>query len=197
MDSKVDVYIKNKEKWSKELAVIRETLLTLPVEETIKWGAPTYTFNGKNIVGLAAFKTYCGLWFFQGGLLKDTQKVLLNAQEGKTKVMLQWRFNSLNEINVDLIKTYVLEAIENQKNGNVIKPQRNTKPVIIPKLLQKELDTNSTLKEMFDSFSLSKQREFTTYISDAKREATKQSRIEKITPMILEKKGLHDKYKNC
>ncbi|MBL4605528.1 MAG: YdeI/OmpD-associated family protein [Flavobacteriaceae bacterium] len=197
MDARVTAYIEKKEQWSKELSLLRETLLQLPVEETIKWGAPTYTFEGKNIVGLAAFKNYCGLWFFQGGLLKDTRKVLLNAQEGKTKAMLQWRFNSLEEIDADLLKSYVLEAIENQKSGRVIKPQRNTKPLVIPEILQKELDTNASFKEKFESFSLSHKREYANYVSDAKREATKQSRLEKIVPMILEKVGLHDKYKKC
>ncbi len=197
MENKVDIYIEKKEKWSHELSVLRKALLEVPLEETIKWGAPTYTFDGKNIVGLAAFKNYCGLWFFQGGTLKDTHKVLMNAQEGKTKAMLQWRFSSLEEIDTELVKAYALEAIENQKAGKVIKPQRNKKPLVIPDLLQNELDKNAQLKEKYEAFSLSHQREYANYISEAKREATKQSRLEKIIPMILEKKGLHDKYKNC
>lgn len=197
MDARVGAYIEKKEEWGKELTLLRDTLLTLPVEETIKWGAPTYTYDGKNIVGLTAFKNYCGLWFFQGALLKDAHNVFINAQEGKTKAMLQWRFASLEEVNADWIKEYVLEAIENQKAGKIIKPQKNTKPLIIPEELQKELDENSALKEQFDSFSISKKREYADHISEAKREATKQKRLEKIIPMILEKKGLHDKYKNC
>lgn len=197
MNLKVLEYIEKKESWSKELSTIRKVLLELPLEETIKWGAPTYTYNGKNIVGLAAFKNYCGLWFFQGALLKDDQKVLINAQEGKTKAMLQWRFSSMEEIDVELIKSYALEAIENQKEGRAIKSQKNTRPLIIPELFQKELDENSQLKEKFEAFSLSYKREYTDYISNAKREETKQKRLQKIIPMILEKKGLHDKYKNC
>jgi len=31
----------------------------------------------------------------------------------------------------------------------------------------------------------------------SKKEQTKQKRIEKIIPLILENKGLFDKYKNC
>ena len=197
MDLKILEYIEKKEKWGKELITLRSILLELPLQETIKWGAPTYTFEGKNIVGLAAFKNYCGLWFFQGGLLKDEQKVLMNAQEGKTKSMLQWRFYSLGEINKELIKKYVLEAIENQKEGKMIKLKRNKKPLIIHELLQKELDTNDELKEKFNSFSLSRQREYADYISEAKREATKLSRLEKIIPMILKGEGMYDKYKNC
>lgn len=197
MEQKVTAYIEKKEQWSKELTALRSILLELPIEETIKWGAPTYTFDGKNVVGMAGFKNYFGLWFFQGALLKDKNKVFINAQEGKTKAMLQWRFSSIDDINANLIKEYVLEAIENQKQNIVIKPQKNTKPLVIPELLKDALDANSELKNHFEGFSLSKRREYSDYITEAKREATKQSRLEKIIPMIISDVGLYDKYKNC
>ena len=197
MNPKVDEYISKKESWRKELELLRSSFSDLPVEETIKWGAPTYVYKKKNVVGLAAFKNYCGLWFFQGALLKDNHKVFINAQEGKTKAMLQWRFNSIDEINVDLIKSYVLEALENVDMGNEIKPTRNKKPVIIPAELKSSFASNTELKTAYDALSLSNQREYAEYISEAKREATRLRRLEKITPMILNKVGLHDKYKNC
>lgn len=196
MNPKVDEYISKKENWRKELELLRSTFSDLHVEETIKWGAPTYVYKKKNVVGLAAFKNYCGLWFFQGALLKDDHKVFINAQEGKTKAMLQWRFNSIAEINVDLIKSYVLEALENVDKGNEIKPTRNKKPVIVPEELKSSFDSNNDLKLAYETLSLSNQREYADYISEAKREATRLRRLEKIIPMILNQVGLHDKYKN-
>lgn len=196
-NSKVDEYISKKENWRAELELLRAVFLDLPVEEAIKWGAPTYVFKNKNIVGLSAFKSYCGLWFFQGALLKDNNKVFINAQEGKTKAMLQWRFSSINDIDVDLIKTYVLEAIENVKLGKEIKPDRSKKEVEIPDELKAEFKTNKEFKTQFDTLSNSCKREYATYISEAKREQTKLTRIQKIIPMVLRGAGLHDKYKNC
>ena len=197
MDDKVEIYISKKSQWKTELELLRSVFKGLPVEETLKWGAPTYVFNGKNIVGLAAFKSYCGLWFFQGALLKDEHKVFINAQEGKTKSMLQWRFHNIDEIDINLIKTYILEAIENVKLGKEIKPVRNIKVLVIPLELQKVLNDNKELNTSFITFSISKQREYADYISSAKRKATKQNRLEKIIPMIKSGVGLHDKYKNC
>lgn len=195
MDNRVEAYIEKKSQWSDELYTIRKILNDLPLEETIKWGAPTYTFNGKNIIGMAAFKNYFGLWFFQGALLKDTHQKLMNAQEGKTQAMRQWRFSSLHDIDSELIKSYTLEAIENQKAGKAMKPQK--KPLIIPDLLQQALSSDSKLKEKFEAFSLSHKREYADYISEAKRETTKEKRLQKIIPMILGNTGLHDKYRNC
>ena len=197
MNSKIEEYISKKEKWKTELELLRSVFSNLPVDETIKWGAPTYVFNNKNIVGLAAFKNYCGLWFFQGSLLKDKHKVFINAQEGKTKAMLQWRFHSLEEIDVDLVKEYVLEAIENAKAGKEIKPDRSKKELKIPSELNNEFKLNTKFKKQFDALSNSKQREYANYISEAKREQTKKKRLEKIKPMIISGVGLHDKYKNC
>ena len=57
--------------------------------------------------------------------------------------------------------------------------------------------SNTEFSKQFESFSLSKKREYTDHISEAKREATQQKRLEKIIPMILRGAGLHDKYKNC
>lgn len=195
MNEKVTEYIDKKDKWKDGLLRLRSIMSQLPLEETVKWGAPTYTSKGKNIVGMSSFKNYFGLWFFQGALLKDDSKVLINAQVGKTSALRQWRFTSVDEINADLIKTYVIEAIDNQSKGKEIKPKK--KPLIIPDLLQKAMDSDLELKEKYESLTLGKKRDYADHISDAKREATKQSRLEKIIPMIKSGIGLYDKYKNC
>ena len=192
----VDEYISNHQKWKREIAYLRAVALKTNFTETIKWGVPTYTINGKNVLGIGAFKNYVGLWFFNGSFLKDTHKKLINAQEDKTKGLRQWRFLSLDEMDEPLILEYLKEAIENQKAGKTIKITRG-KPVVIPPELQKILNENKELKSFFEGFTNSKQREFADHIADAKRDATKVKRLEKIIPMILSGVGLHDKYKNC
>lgn len=193
----VEEYFEIHPKWKNELEKLRAITLKTEFQETVKWGIPTYTINGKNVVSIAAFKEYVGLWFFNGSFLLDAYKKLVNAQEGKTKGMRQWRFSSINEIDDKLIFEYLNESIQNQKNGKQIKVVRNKEPVIIPDELQTVLNENKKLKSLFEVFSASKQREFTEHISSAKKEATKLKRIEKIIPLILKGEGLHDKYKNC
>ena len=182
--------------WQPELIKLREIIQSTELIETVKWGAPVYTVGGKNVVGLGAFKSYVGVWFFQGALLADQAGKLMNAQEGKTKAMRQWRFYSLEEIDENLVKVYLEEAIQNQRQGKGVKPVKN-KPLVIPDELKEAFTTNPALQENFSQLTLSKQREYTDHINEAKREETKQKRLEKIIPMILERKGLHDKYRNC
>jgi len=146
MNSNVIEYISKHEKWKNELSKIRELMLTLPVEETLKWGAPFYTHGGKNIVGFSAFKNHFGVWFPQGALLKDDFKVLINAQEGKTTAMRQWRMKSNADIDLEVLKMYVLESIQNKEEGKVIKPKK--KELIIEEPLLTALESNQKLKTM-------------------------------------------------
>ncbi|MDJ0905277.1 MAG: DUF1801 domain-containing protein [Woeseiaceae bacterium] len=107
----VDDYIRNARQWNEELARLRKILLSTGLEETIKWGAPCYTHNGKNVVGMSGFKSYFGLWFFEGAAIEDDAGVLINAQPGKTKMLRQWRMTSAKDIKPAVIKRYVKRAM--------------------------------------------------------------------------------------
>lgn len=192
----VEEYIETNSHFSEALVLLRDLINTTGLNESVKWSAPVYDLNGKNVVGLAAFKHHFGIWFFNGVFLKDEQNLLVNAQE-KTKALRQMRFKSIDDIDENIVLAYIKEAIENQKLGKEIKPVRNTKTLVIPEELNQVLKAQSDLNDSFNKLTPGKQREYCSYIADAKREVTKQTRIEKITPMIMNGVGLHDKYKNC
>lgn len=179
--------------WAKELELLSQILNKTELVETIKWGTPTYTHNGKNIVGFVGFKNHFTLWFYNGVFLKDPYKVLVSAQE-KTKALRQWKFNSINEINEKWILEYVNEAIQNSSEGKEIKAEK-FKSVPIPEHLQNEFELDKNLKSAFEKLTPGKQKEYSLHIEEAKQEKTKLARIEKIKPMILSGIGLHDKYK--
>lgn len=179
--------------WSEELDKLHAIIRKTPLIETVKWGGPVYTYNNKNVVGLGGFKSYFGIWFYNGVFLKDEKKLLINANEENTKSLRQMRFNSINEIDEKLILSYINEAIEIEDKGLFIPKEK--KETIIPTILEVELDKNSMLKEKFNSFTPYKQREFIEHITSAKQEKTQIARLEKILPLILEGKGLNDKYR--
>lgn len=187
-------YIHNKKQWTNELVTLREILLSTGMKEEVKWGVPVYSYEGKNVAGIAAFKSYVGLWFYQGALLKGAKKKLVNAQEGKTKALRQWRFTSMKEIDEKLIRTYLKEAIQNVKAGKEIKPDRD-KPIAIPKELSSHLKKTPSDLKAFNLLSKGKQREYAEHIEEAAKPETKSRRIKKILPMIVNGDGLHDKYK--
>lgn len=190
----VDEYILSVAEGREILLVLRELINSTELKETVKWGIPVYTINDKNVVGMAAFKSYVGLWFYNGSFLKDEGGVLINASEGVTKALRQWRFTSVDEINDTLLLNYLQEAIENQKQGKELKPDRN-QPVTVPEELIQAFSETEELEKCFRRFTPGKQREFTSYISEAKTLETRKSRVQKVIPLILENIGLNDKYR--
>ena len=192
----VEEYITCHNNWKKELKQLHEMILTTDLEPGIKWGAPVYTLNGKNVVGLGAFKNHIGIWFFNGSLLKDNTELLVNTQVGKTKALRQIRFEKGDEIKTSILLPYIKEAIQNKNIRKSLKPELN-KELIVPPELSAAFETDPELKISFEELTPGKQREYADHVSEAKREQTRLNRLEKITPMIKKGIGLHDKYKNC
>lgn len=193
---KVDAYIAKQTQWKEKLQQLRHIMRQTEMKEEVKWGKPTYTLDGKLVVGMADFKNHMALWFHQGVFLNDKHNKLVNAQEGVTKALRQWRFGREDEIDSNLVSEYVEEAIENAKAGKEMKPLRK-KEVALSPLLKNAFEKDPALKEDFEKLTPGRQREYATYIAEAKREATRQSRLEKCIPLIKKGVGLHDKYKNC
>jgi uncharacterized protein YdeI (YjbR/CyaY-like superfamily) len=195
---KLEAYFEKEHHYREGIIMLRHLALKTQVSETLKWGSPVYTSDGKNVFWIARFKNHFGLGFFNGVFLKDPKKVLVNVQEGKTQAMRHWKFNSIEGIDGPAIVAYINEAIENEKKGMRLAPVKKNESVLtIPPLLKEALARNPEMNTAFDSLSPYKQRDYAEYIATAKQEKTKISRLEKIVPMIKQGIGLNDKYRNC
>ena len=182
--------------WRDELAALRKALAVSGLTEEIKWGAPCYTLNGDNVVGVGAFKSHFALWFFQGALLKDEAKVLVNAQEGRTKAMRQWRMASAADIKPRIVASYVKEAAALAKAGKTV-AKSAPKKLTVPAELTAALKKDKKAEVSFKALTPGRQREYADHVSEAKQAATRDKRVAKILPMIRAGVGLNDKYKNC
>lgn len=191
---KIDAYYDTDHLFKEGIAQLRKLAQQTECEEDFKWSFPVYTVHGKNVFGICKFKNHFGVWFFNGVFLKDSKKVLENAQEGKTKGMRHWKFHTSDTIDKKGVLAYMQEAIENQKKGMEVKAEKTSK-VTIPKLLQQKLKDSKELQTAFKNFTPYKQKEFCEYISEAKQEQTKLRRLEKILPLIQKGVGLHDGYR--
>jgi len=185
----------NNTAWEKELALIASIIAETPLEKTIKWGTAVYTYNRNNVVSYGGFKNHFAIWFYQGVFLKDPYRVLVSAQEGKTKALRQWRFSAMEEIDEKKIREYINEAIGIAEKGLKIQPEP-FHAIPIPALLNEALKADTALQTAFEKLSAGKQKEYSIYINEAKQETTKRHRLEKIKPMISAGKGLHDQYKS-
>lgn len=194
IEEKIEAYYSKDQKFKEGITLLREIALKTQLAETLKWGSPVYTIENKNVLGIMAFKNHFGLWFFNGVFLSDPKGVLENAQEGKTKSMRHMKFSSKDEINEVVVLAYLEEAIQNERKGMALKPSLK-KEISIPKLLKDTLLANTNLNKQFKALAHYKQREYCEYISEAKQQKTKESRLEKIIPMISKGIGWNDKYR--
>ena len=192
----VEDYIVNHPTWEDELNQLRGLLNSTGLEETVKWGGPVYTLDGKNVIGIGAFQNHCALWLYQGAALRENTSLLINTQEGKTKALRQIRFEKGEKLPLKELKKYIAEAIKNQQEGKQVKTTADKKTTI-PIELEMAFQKDRALKKAFEDLSPGKQREYSSYISEAKRETTKMVRLQKISPTIKAGVGLNDKFKNC
>ena len=189
-------YIDKFHQWKEQLSTAREILNSFPLVETIKWGAPCYTYQGKNLIGLAGFKNHCAIWFHKGSLLQDNHGAFENAQPDKTKFLKQLRFRESENINTSLLKEYIAEAIQLEETVIPTKTKLKTaKNLELAPELKDVFEEEVKLHQAFKKLSNYNQREYSDYIKEVKRESTKERRILKIKSLIMEGKGLHDKYK--
>lgn len=187
-------YYESLDKWNDGCLTIHRLMVDAGFGSSIKWGRPVFDYGGANLIGLSVHQNYMTLMLFQGATLSDPDNVLINAQEGKTKAMRQWRFSEPEVISPALIVKYLEEIKKNQDEGIFISKEKAV-DVDLPEELAEAFSKDEQLKEAFDQLSPSKQREYKEHISEAKRDSTKLSRLDKIIPMIKRGEGLHDKYR--
>ena len=191
MNPKVDFFFKA-EKWQEELEQLRRIVLDCGLSEELKWGCPCYTFEKRNIVLIHSFNEYCAVLFFKGALLVDTHGILIQQTEN-VQAARQMRFDSVREIAElePVLKSYIFEAIEAEKAGLKVEFKK-TAEFNIPEEFQIRLDDIPELRAAFYALTPGRQRGYLLYFSSAKQAKTRETRIEKYMPQILNGKGLDD-----
>jgi len=177
-----------KERWKAEIAAMRRVLDGFAMTEECKWGKPTYTVDGKNIVIMQGFKEYFALGFFQGALLKDPKKVLV--QLGQVQAGRVMKFTSAKDItaNAATIKAYVREAIAVEKAGLRMK-RKSTSDFPVPEELSERFRKDPRFKRAFEALTPGRQRSYLYHFAAAKQSATRTARIEKAMPAIFQGRG--------
>jgi len=192
MNPKVDFYFDEAKKWQKEMEQLRSIALDCQLTEELKWGTPCYTLGKSNIVLIHAFKDYCAFLFFKGVLLKDTDHILIQ-QSKNVQAARQIRFKSVNEI-IEIkatLKAYIYEAIEIEKAGLQVKLKK-TEDFEVAEEFQTKLASIIELKTAFEALTPGRQKAYLLHFSQPKQAKTRESRIEKAMPQILNGKGLND-----
>ena len=197
MNPKVDFYFNKTNAdaandWREAIGLLRTMVLDCGLSEELKWGVPTYTHQKTNIVLIHVFKEYCAILFFKGTLLSDVHKLLIQQTEN-VQAARQLRFSSVQEIveKEAIIKAYIVEAIEVEKVGLKVEFKKTTE-YKTPEEFKIKLDAIPALKMAFEKLTPGRQRGYKLYFSAPKQSKTREARVEKYMPHILNGKGLDD-----
>jgi uncharacterized protein YdeI (YjbR/CyaY-like superfamily) len=138
------------------------------------------------------FKEYCAFLFFKGALLQDPNGILIQ-QTKNVQSARQIRFTDVKEIvqQKNILKAYIYEAIEVEKAGLKVKLKK-TSDYSIPEEFQARLNKKPALKKAFEALTPGRQRAYIFYFAQAKQSKTREARVEKYIPKILDGLGLED-----
>ena len=189
----VDAWVARARAWHDEIGKLRAILLASGMAEEFKWDKPCYTHAGSNIVLIMPLKETCALLFTKGALVKDPKGLLVLPGENSQSAR-QMRFTSLAEIvkHEKALKACLKDAIAVEAAGLKVAFRQST-DLVYPKEFQDRLDRDSALREAFRALTPGRQRQYHLHFTGAKQSATRQSRVEKAIPLIMEGVGLNDR----
>lgn len=181
---RVDEYIKNLPAWSKKICTLLRDLIMKSDPKMIedwKWG-PNYYLEGM-VCGISATKKHVNLVFFKGMHLKDKRKLLQGNPDNLN--IRSFRFTDISEIDEDIILEYVIEASDNNLNGVKLNRSKD-KTVILPLHIKKAFKSGGVLSQ-FETSSYTHRKTYINWIEQAKKDETRERRIEKIISILRSK----------
>lgn len=197
--AKIDNYITEKSPFAQEiLSHLREVIHRADPEivETIKWRQPCFESNGL-VCAMAAFKKHVTFSFFKGQLLNDNANIFLPSDNSE---LASLKFTSLADIpQNDILTAYIQQAIALNTNSCIKKAtaRKDKNDLIIPDDLAAALATTPSAQSTFNDFSYSKQKDYLDWLTSAKRETTRATRLATTVQWLSEGKARHWKYENC
>ena len=162
------------------------------VEETIKWRAPHFMYEGM-LCSMAAFKAHCAFGFWKGALMEGMPGL------GREAAGQFGRITSVKDLppRKQLIALVRQAAALNEggvKTPKKRKPELARAPRRPPAELVAALGKNKAARATFDSFSPSHKREYVEWIAEARRKDTRKRRLETAIAWMAEGKTRYWKY---
>jgi uncharacterized protein YdeI (YjbR/CyaY-like superfamily) len=201
-DTRVDKYITGAPDFARPMLERFRELVHKGVpeaQEDIKWSRPSFLYRDKILFGMSAFKAYCGFFVFNPDVNKLIEK---DGKISETARQLD-RVSAIDQLpsEKDLLR-YICEARRlldailsspaPRKRTGAPKPEAE-----IPNDFAAALSKNKTAAKAFHGFSPSHRREYVEWITEAKRDETRQKRIATTLEWLVEGKPRNWKYMNC
>ena len=195
-DPRIDAYIERAAPFAQPIlrhvrALVHEACPT--VEETIKWGMPTFVHAGAILCGMAAFKQHASFGFWKHALV-------VGEGEPRDGMGSYAKLVSLDDLPPKrTLLAHLRKAVALNEAG-VKSPARKSAPKPPPETtpeLAAALAQSPAAKAAFDAFPPGCRREYIEWIAGAKRPETRARRVSEAVAWMAEGKRRNWKYENC
>jgi len=187
----VQSYIKGLPEFSKIICTKLRSVI-LKADSTIledwKWG-PNYNSNGM-VCGFGAFREHVKFTFFNGAAMKDAKNIFNHCVDNEFSRSI--KYTDVSQIDEKTLQAYIRESVEVNKKG--FKREVKNKTVEVPEYLEREIIKNKAAYKFFHHLSYGYKKDFVQWVTSAKREETRNARIEKVIRLCEDGKRMNDKY---
>ena len=196
-DPRIDAYIERAAPFAQPILMqVRELVHEAcpQVEESIKWGMPSFSYAGGILCGMAAFKQHASFGFWKHALV-------VGEGEPRDGMGSYGKMTSLKDLPPKkTLLAHVRKAMKLNEDGVKSPTARKAAPKPPPETpsdLVAALKQNKAAKASFDAFPPSCKREYVEWITEAKREETRAKRLAQAVEWMAEGKRRNWKYENC
>ena len=194
-DPRIDAYIDTQADFPRPILIwLRERIHAVcpDVEEGIKWSMPAFSYAGRPLAHMAAFKAHASFGFWYRDAMETGKEGEAMGQFG--------RITSRADLpDTAAMEAQVREAVALIESGSI--PKRTTKEpkpeAEVPPALAEALARDPEAAAVFDAFSPSARRDYCDWIADAKRDATRDKRVVEALGWIRDGKKRHWNYESC
>jgi uncharacterized protein YdeI (YjbR/CyaY-like superfamily) len=197
-DKRIDKYIADAQPFAQPiLKHIREVVHKAcpDIQETMKWSFPHFDYKGMMLCSMAGFKQHCVFMFWKQSIMKDPHKIF-GARDAEGGL---GRIKSIKDMPSDKILIEYIKQAMKLNDAGVTLPKKETKSsekkeLVVPDYLKKALAKNAKAKKTFENFSPSNRKEYITWLTEAKSEETRNSRLRLAIEWMAEGKIRNWKY---
>jgi Uncharacterized protein conserved in bacteria len=197
-DPRIDAYIARQADFARPiLDHVREVVHEAcpGVEETMKWSAPSFMHAGTILCGMAAFKQHASFGYWKHALV-------VGDDQPRNGMGSYGKLTSVAELPPkQQLLAHIRKAVQLNEAGirspAVSRNAKSKPPVTVPEDLSAPLRRNAKAKATFDGFPPGQQREYVEWITEAKRDETRQKRLVQAVEWMAEGKRRNWKYERC
>lgn len=179
-------------RWTDVLHALRAVVRTTALVEEMKWGAPCYTVDGKNVVMVAALKEHCVLSFPQGAALVGDDG-LLQRPGPNSRFARAAYFTEASQVvrHEATLRRLLQQTIDRARSGEKVDVAPAAEPM--PAELQLLLDARPALRRAFDALTPGRRRSHILHVGGAKQPVTRSRRAERCAEDIVAGRGVNER----